>query len=660
VSGFSIHQDRSPARSAVAVESGCGVFRNCKLSTGGGVTAQTRTGALLVLAGCWVKGSTGACLSVTGDGRVVAEESVFSRCRSCAIKLRDQALLVLRQCTVKENYRGGIAAIERSRVLIDSSLFEECNIDLGTESSNIIVGSTLNKTGGSEVITAKATELVVADTKFIGSCLDTREHSNVRSVHNVFQTLSMIISGDSTVDSLDDRFYGEAPACVGVSGSANLFLHNVELADVSGNALVVYEDARLQVERGTIRNCQGHAVMAHSGGRLRLSDVAITRVKGFGVLAAHTQETSFTRVIVKQCESSGFEITSATSCQLDDVQITGGSKVGLGLFKSTATINRSEFSGNAFAGCHIGTSTATLIGCEFDGNAKGGIVGAQASRINLLECEFRRNGWGGVYVDSKSSCQADRAVFRANAVGAAIAGEGHFRNSEFAGNEAFGLQATGAATVEECSFQKEATGAVVGEGGRIRVVASNFKDNTLHVGATQRGVVTIEQTTFLTATGGCGVHTGEAAVTIKRCTFDGNRIGLVSEGDTNVSDSHFINSAHYAVMFSGKVRGEIKSSRFEKNGECAFHCLEGRPKILGNRVTNHEKFGIYIIPKSRIQHGQRLDQTLCPLRIAQVRNLAHLHDNALEENQPIPRKLACLMIRREHPCGLFEGIVSVS
>jgi parallel beta-helix repeat protein len=456
----------------------------------------------------------------------------------------------------------------------------------------------LNKTGGSEVITAKSAELVVAGSKFIGSCLDTRDRSTVRSVRNVFQSSSMIISGDSNVDSLNDRFTGEALACVGVSGSANLFLHNVELADVTGNALVVYEDARLQVEHGTIRNCQRHAVMAHSGGRLRLSDVAITRVKGFGVRAAHPQEASFTRVVLKECESTGFEITSATSCQLDDVKISGESKVGLGLFKSTATINRSEFSGNAFAGCHFGTSTATLIGCKFDQNAKGGVIGVQASKIGLHDCEFRRNGWVGVYVDPNSTCDANHTVFQGNAAGATIAGDGHFRNSDFAGNQTFGLQSTGDARLDKCSFEQEPTGIVVGEGGRIRVVACNFKDNRLHVEATQHGVATIEETTFLAATGGCGVHTGEAAVTIRRCIFDHNTIGLVSEGETNVLESHFVNSAQYAVMFSGNARGEIKASKFEKNGECAFHCLDGKPKILGNTVTDHEKFGIYIFPRS--------------------------------------------------------------
>jgi hypothetical protein len=346
--------------------------------------------------------------------------------------------------------------------------------------------------------------------------------------------------------------------------------------------------------------------MAHSGGHLRLSDVTITRVKGFGVLAAHTQEASFTRVVVSKCESAGFEITSATSCQLEDVKIDGGSKAGLSLFKSTATINRSEFSGNAFAGCHLGTSTVTLIGCKFEGNAKGGVVGVQASKISLLHCEFRRNGWGGIYIDPKSACEADGAVFQGNAVGAAIAGDGHFRNSEFAGNQTFGLQSTGAASVDECSFQQEPTGVAVGEGGRIRIVACNFKNNRLHLEATERGAVTIEETTFLAATGGCGVHTGDAAVTIMRCTFDRNTIGLISEGETNVLQSHFVNSAQCAVLFSGNARGEIKGSKFERNGECAFHCLEGKPKILKNTVANHEKFGVYIFPKSApiVEHNQ--------------------------------------------------------
>jgi hypothetical protein len=594
IDGFSIHQSRNMGRPAVSVEKGCAAFANCKLKGIGNSTVVARGTSQLLLAACVVKGTTGSCMSSLDGSSVVADQTVFASSRSDAVKLRDGSITVLRRCTLRDNTRGGLSAGGRSQLLIDSSLFVDSEIDLSTDSVTVIVGSTFERKG---IIAGKATRSVITDSKFIKSVLDCRENSDVRTVHNTFDSASLVIWGDSRVKSEGDAFQGDVASAIGVSEKATLVVVNAQISGVTGNGVVCYNESRVELQAATIQEIGGSGVMAHSGARVVVNDGEIADAKGFGIVTADTAETTLARVVVTRAGATGVEVTRSAQFHADDIKVTKSGKVGLGVFKSSATVNRSEFIGNGYSGLHLVTAAASVIGCKVENNTKGGLVAVQSSKVKLRATDFRGNDSASVYADQKSSVDVDHSLFENSYVGVSIAGQSQITDSTFTKHQAVAVQAAGSVAVDRCSISGEPIGIALGEGGQLKVDGSLFEDNGVHVEATVRGSVTLANSSFVAATGASAVHAANASLTVQSCKFERNPIAIVSEGETNVADSMFSANAKCAVVFSGKARGEVKSSSFEGNGQCALHCLEGTPKILRNHVKGHEKFGIYIFPK---------------------------------------------------------------
>jgi hypothetical protein len=232
-----------------------------------------------------------------------------------------------------------------------------------------------------------------------------------------------------------------------------------------------------------------------------------------------------------------------------------------------------------------------------ESNTKGGIVAIQSSKVKVRSTDFRGNGLASVYADQKSSVDIDHSLFEGSYAGVSVSGQSQITDSTFTQHQALAVQAAGVVSVDRCTITHEPIGIALGDGGQLKVDSTLFEDNGVHVEATVRGKVALAESSFVAATGACAIHTANAAVAVQSCTFERNPIAIVSEGETNVADSVFAGSAKCAVVFSGKARGEIKASNFENNGQCAFHCLEGTPRILDNQIKGHEKFGIYIFPK---------------------------------------------------------------
>jgi hypothetical protein len=324
-----------------------------------------------------------------------------------------------------------------------------------------------------------------------------------------------------------------------------------------------------------------------------VSDGEISDVKGFGIITIDTAETTLALVVVARCGATRVEVTRSTQFHADDIRVTKSGKVGLGIFKSSATVNRSEFIGNGFSWLHLVTSAASVIGCKVENNTKGGLVAVQSAKVKVRATDFRGNGAASVYTYHKSSVDIDRSLFEGSYAGVSVAGQSQITDSTFTQHQAAGL-----VSVDRCTISHEPIGVALGDGGQLKVDSSLFEDNGVHVEATGRGKVALANTSFIAATGACAVHAANAVVTVQTCTFERNPIAIVSEGETSVAESVFAGGAKCAVLFSGNARGEVKSSTFENNGHCALRCLEGAPRILQNRVKGHGRFGIYIFPKS--------------------------------------------------------------
>jgi hypothetical protein len=180
-----------------------------------------------------------------------------------------------------------------------------------------------------------------------------------------------------------------------------------------------------------------------------------------------------------------------------------------------------------------------------------------------------------------------------------VSGEAVVRGAQFTKHEGAAAQVGGKLVVDRCRFSQEVAGAIVSEGGQLRITTSEFEKNRVHLeGFPQSGIIA-KECVFLDAAGDCAVHVTEGTASFSECDFQRNPIAIVSEGDVSVTKSTFSNSRNFAFLFNGKAKGEIRESEFIENGECAFHCIGGTPSIIQNVIKGHRRFGVYIFKGAR-------------------------------------------------------------
>jgi parallel beta-helix repeat protein len=602
--GFSIKQKINPSRAAVAVLGGAVSFTNCSLRSPMVAALLLKEDAQVRLTACAVKAGACPAVNLTGRAQVAAAGCVFSHSRMIAVTVKQQSAGRFTECVFRENQKGGASASENSALFVDSCQFDDCSVDIASDGQTVVTGCRIERrTGGGAalgtgIVATKRSRAFIYDTTITRACVDARDNARITLHRNTFSGSTLIVCGESEVDSLGDAFGGEAAAAVFVSDHGRLDLVDATIAGVTQNGIVATDGTTVTIKGIKIEGAGKTGIMASDGVYLTVTEAEIRRAADYGIQSTNAATVKLTQIEVEAAGKSGIEVNGAsTVLELSRLRLSGNGYCGAVVARATGTIETAEFDGNRFSGLHLQGADVRLTDGIFAANEKGGFFLSGNSSFTVAGGQLRNNRWAGAVVESGSKLTAARLTVENNETGLAIGGVAEIDGATFTANDSAGLLVGGGnATVKNGRFAHENQGAITASKGVLRLVACQFEDNILHAGATEGAeVIAVEESSFVSAKGEYAIRVVDARATFTNCAFRENSTAAIfSEGEVNIEASEVSDSGAYGAVFQKGASGVIRDTKFENNGLVAFQVLQGAPTISGNTIVGHSQFGIFV------------------------------------------------------------------
>ena len=610
IDGFHIKQDVSRARGAISINGGTTHFNNCKISSQAFATIQTRKDAQLKCTSCRLTSGKCPILLSSNEAEINMDQCVLQNSKTVMGTLKGSTVALFNQCLLKNGLKGGIMCVEQAQIEANSCSFIDSTVEMNsTGEINSIKGCVFEGTNPEQrtgIVTAMNSTSYIIVNNFNSATIDCRDQSKAKFRDNRFNSSSLVIWGNSSVEAETETYTGDisggSGASICLSTTATLQLKKSTFNNITGFGIFAYDTSKCTLDLCRFSQVSRSAIVAHSGAQLIAADCDIQGGNDVGINLNQAHSASFTRVSVKDTGSSGVEVCNTNSLTLDGCKFESCRKCGIFISSSSGVTAKNVFlDHNGYSGVHLSQSDVTFEECQLTQNKKGGIFACQCSNAHINSCTFTRNDWTALFVETQSKAEVNKCTFQDNVLAINVSGEAVMNESKVI-KQLQGQQPTPSVQVcggnfecNNCQIINSSTAAFVCDNGKLVTNKTEYKDNKVHLEVTRHAEAVCKNCQFLNSTGDYSVKvTEDAKATLESCEITGSNVGFIADAEATVTNCKIQESKRIGVLCSGTLNKLIKTNEITNNGECGVQCNCGALSIIGNSITQHKKFGIYI------------------------------------------------------------------
>ena len=307
---------------------------------------------------------------------------------------------------------------------------------------------------------------------------------------------------------------------------------------------------------------------------------------------------------------SGVEINQVPGCTIDHCIFEGNAQCGLLAIEAKIDVKESDFVRNRLTGLDFRTSKFTVTKSVALENLGGGFAFRKESTGEIVGGGAGSNQQFGLGVfDKKTVIKSEDFRLIENDHLALLASGGvelTLTKAEIAGQPTIALLAEGrdtrisgdAWTVEENGLALQLT-----EGVTLRLRKSHFRDNAMHVEATQKARLIARDTDFAQAGNGIGVLIATDGLgDFTNCTFtDDPTAAIAAEGTLKLAASSIVGCGTCGVYLYGNANAELSTTQISGNGACGVQVMAGKAVLTENTIADHTMFGVHVHSSAQIE-----------------------------------------------------------
>ena len=616
--GFTFTQDESQSASALILESGTCVFRNCVFKSNHTVTIIVKNDAKLYLIKCQVESVDTTAMMVNNECTVCCEDTTFSAPKTNAVLVRGKSQSKWTKCAIGQCGRNGFHFSDSCQFLFENAIISKPIEIIALTTFGMLKNCSV--AGENLKIGQSATPYLLGCT-FDKVSLECKDTCGVRIIGSKFMNQpeqpGILVYGDSTVAMNDCDFKSiraGAAACVYKNGT--LRTYDSRFADLSGAGILAFgPNAELLVERTAFGNIANSGVVVHTGSQVSITESIVDRVGGVGFLFRKAGKIDISKSKCCNCGLSGVEVNGCTDVNVDHCIFENNSQCGfVGISSQQVRIGECDFLRNRMTGLDVRECQSFVVSRSiYVDNIGGGLAVRNQSRVDVEGGGVGNNQQYGIAAYQSSVVTISDAKITDNENLAILVTDGSdvtANTCEVQCHDTVAIVVEGNGTrlaLRRCEVSDNVVGVQCVDGASLVVEDSHMQANDVHMEIYDRGTADVVASKFEQSGNGIGVSVaqgGKANFTNDCRFYDEAKTAIANCGECNISRCSVSDCGTCGIYWYGKeATGEIKDSSISGNGPCGIQIMDGQVTCTGNTIESHTAFGIHVQPTATLREN---------------------------------------------------------